>query len=113
MIIQIFEALQQIKNKLDAPEHRDKFAGEIEMLKQMIGCVEPSDDFLTIRTQQEIAVQRLRMLAVETEGLETLLPELPIENWFDGTIQDATKDVNFDKRNLSELLRFIADMVEF
>jgi len=113
MIVQIFEALQRIKNKLDVPEHRDTFADEIGTLKQILGCIEPSDDFLTVRTQQEIAVQRLRMLAVETEGLETLLPDLPIENWFDGTIKDATKDVNFNKSNLSELIRFIADMVEF
>ena len=57
-----------------------------------------------------LLVRKLRLLAVEAAGLTAFLPTLPIEKWFDGTVEDATKDVYFENYDLAKLLQFIADV---
>ena len=41
---------------------------------------------------------------VEAEGLTAALPTLPVEQWLDGTMADATKDVSFENHDLAKLL---------
>jgi hypothetical protein len=53
---------------------------------------------------------KLRKLAIEAEGLTATLPTLPVKQWLDGTVADATKDVFFKNHDLAGLLRFIADV---
>jgi len=60
--------------------------------------------------RQNLLCKKLRRLAVEAEGLKASLPTLPLKKWFDGTIQDAAKDVYFENYDLTKLLRFIADV---
>jgi len=54
--------------------------------------------------------RELRRLSGRAKGLKASLPKLPLEKWFDGTIQDATIDVFFEEYDLAKLLRFIADV---
>jgi hypothetical protein len=42
--------------------------------------------------------------------LSAALPTLPVENWLDGTVEDAMKDVYFKDYGLAKLLQFIADV---
>ena len=83
---------------------------EIKILREVIGYPEPVKDTLDEIQRREHIVHKLRRLAVEAEGLTAALPTLPVKNWLDGTVADATKDVYFEDYDLAKLLRFIADV---
>ena len=38
------------------------------------------------------------------------LPMLPVKNWLDGAVANATTDVFFENHDLAKLLQFIADV---
>ena len=60
--------------------------------------------------RRSMLVRKLRLLALEFEGLSANLPTLPVKKWFDGTIENATKGICFERYDLAILLRFIADV---
>ncbi len=55
-------------------------------------------------------MHKLRRLAIEAEGLTAALPTLPVKQWLDGTVTDATKDVYFEDYDLAKFLQFVADV---
>ena len=55
-------------------------------------------------------MQKLRRLAIDAEGLTAALPTLPVKQWLDGTVADATIDVCFEDYDLAKFLQFVADV---
>ena len=111
MLNKVFEALEEVLESINVGgEQSRQFAEEIKILREVIGYPEPdSDTFNEIQRRSQI-VQKLRKLAIESEGLKAALPTLPVKKWLDGTVADATIDVFFEEYDLTELLRFIADV---
>ena len=111
MLNKLYEAIEEVLESIDVGgEQSRQFAEEIKILKDVIGYPEPdSDTFDEIQRRRQI-VQKLRRLAIESEGLKAALPTLPVKQWLDGTVADATIDVFFEEHDLHKLLRFIADV---
>ena len=111
MITKMYDAIEEVLQSLDVGgEQSRQFAGEIKTLRKLIGYTEPPKDVLDEIERRGLIVRKLRILAVEAEGLTASLPTLPVENWLDGTVEDATKDVYFKDHDLAKLLQFIADV---
>jgi len=111
MITKMYEAIEEVLESLDVGGEQSRaFAEEIKILKKLIGYPEPPKDVLDEIERRGLIVRKLRILAVEAEGLTVSLPTLPVENWLDGTVADATKDVYFKDHDLAKLLQFIADV---
>ncbi len=111
MITKMFDAIEEVLQSLDdGGEQSRQFAREIKTLKSVIGYPEPPKDVLDEIERRGLIVRKLRILAVEAEGLTASLPTMPVENWLDGTVADATKDVYFKDYDLAKLLQFIADV---
>ena len=111
MITKMFDAIEEVLHSLDVGGEQSRaFAEEIKILKNVIGYPETPKDVLGEIERRGLIVRKLRILAVEAEGLTASLPTLPVENWFDGTVEDATKDVYFNDYDLAKLLQFIADV---
>ena len=111
MIVKMFDAIEEVLHSLDVGGKQSRrFAGEIKTLKSLIGCPGPPEDMLDEIERRGLLVRKLRLLAVEAEGLTASLPTLPVQKWFDGTVEDATKDVYFENYDLAKLLQFIADV---
>ena len=111
MLNKLYEAIEEVLESIDVGgEQSRQFAEEIKILKDVIGYPEPdSDTFDEIQRRRQI-VQKLRRLAIESEGLKAALPTLPVDKWLDGTVADATIYVIFEEYDLPKLLRFIADV---
>ena len=111
MITKMYDAIEEVLHSLDVGGEQSRaFAGEINILKKVIGYPEPPKDVLDEIERRGLIVRKLRILAVEAEGLTASLPTLPVQKWFDGTVEDATKDVYFENYDLAKLLQFIADV---
>ena len=111
MITRIFDAIEEVLHSLDVGGEQSRaFAEEIKILKKVIGYPEPPKDVLDEIERRGLLVRKLRLLAVEAKGLTASLPTMPVENWLDGTVEDATKDVYFKDHDLAKLLQFIADV---
>jgi hypothetical protein len=111
MLNKIYEAIEKVLESLDVGgEQSRQFINEIKILRDVIGDPEPFKDTLDEIQRRGQIVHKLRRLAIEAEGLTAALPTLPVKNWLDGTIADATKDVYFEDYDLAKLLRFIADV---
>ena len=77
---------------------------------RVVGHPEPIKDAQDEIQRRSQIVHKLRRLAIEAEDLTAALPTLPVKQWLDGTVADATKDVFFENHDLAGLLRFIADV---
>jgi hypothetical protein len=111
MLNKVYEAIEEVLDSLDVGgEQSRQFAEEIRTLREVIGYPEPVKDTLEEIQRRSQIVQKLRRLAIEAEGLTAALPTLPVRQWLDGTVADATKDVLFENHDLAALLRFIADV---
>jgi hypothetical protein len=108
MITKMFDAIEEVLHSLNVGgEQSRQFAGEIKTLKSVIGYPGPPEDMLEKIERRGLLVRKLRLLAVEAEGLTA---SLPVAKWLDGTIEDATKDVYFEDYDLAKLLQFISDV---
>ena len=111
MITKIFDAIEEVLQSLDVGGEQSRaFAEEIKTLRNVIGYPELPKDVLDEIERRGLIVRKLQMLAIEAEGLTAALPTLPVKNWLDGTVADATKDVYFKDHDLAKLLQFIADV---
>ena len=111
MLNEVYEKIEAVLNALDAGGEQSKaFAGEIELLKETLGFPEPVRDEWDELDRREILANKLRRLAVEAEGILISLPKNPIPEWFDGTYQDTTIDMQFEEVDLAKLLSFIVDV---
>jgi len=111
MLNKVYEAIEDVLESLDVGgEQSRQFAEEIRILREVIGHPKPVRDTLDEIQRRGQIVHKLRRLAIEAEGLTAALPTLPVEQWLDGTVADATKDVLFESHDLAGLLRFIADV---
>ena len=111
MVNKIYDAIEKVLRSIDADGKQSKrFAEEIKTLREVLGCPQLTDGIFDEARRRSYLTDKLRRLSVEAEGLKASLPTLPLEKWFDGTIQDATIDVFFEEYDLAKLLRFIADV---
>ena len=111
MLNHTFNMIEQVLESIDVGgEQSRQFSDEIQMLREVLGYPQRSDDVFQEVRQRSYLTEKLRRLSVEAEGLKASLPRLPLAKWFDGTIQDATVDVFFEEYDLAKLLRFIADV---
>lgn len=111
MINRIYDAIEQVLETLDVGgEQSRQFSEEIKVLRSVIGYPKPAKDELDDIERRGLIVRKLRMLAIEADALTAALPTLPVKNWLDGTVEDATKDVYFEDYDLAKLLQFIADV---
>ena len=111
MVNRIYNAIEKVLQSLDAGGKQSKrFAEEIKILRKVLGYPQLTDGVFEEVQQRSYLTDKLRKLSVEAEGLRASLPTLPLEKWFDGTIEDATIDVFFEEYDLARLLRFIADV---
>jgi hypothetical protein len=105
-------------DSIEPPEHeyqpfnmtlvsRDK---TIDRLNDMHRSIDAGDHALEEVQRRNRLKDKLAKLANEAEGIKASLPTLPLEKWFDGTIEDATIDVFFEEYDLGKLLRLIADV---
>jgi len=111
MVNRIYDAIEKRLQSIYAVGKQSKrFAEEIKSLREVLGYPQLSDDaFEEVQTRSYLT-KKLRRLSVESEGLKVSLPTLPLEKWFDGTIEDATIDVFFNEYDMAKLFRFIADV---
>jgi hypothetical protein len=111
MIIKLLEKVEELLESINVGgEQSRQFAGEIQLLKEVIGLpVTPEDEMDEIQRRDFIAA-RLCLLAIEASGLTAELPILPIAQWLDGTVADATGDVDFKEYDLAKLLRYVANV---
>lgn len=111
MLNRIYDSIEQVLESIDVGgEQSRQFSEEIKILRDVIGYPEPDNGIFSEVQQRRYLTEKLRRLAVEAEGLKMSLPTLPLEKWFDGTIQDATIDVFFEEYDMAKVLRFIADV---
>jgi hypothetical protein len=111
MVNKILNAIEKVLQSLDAGGKQSKrFAEEIKTLREVLGYPQLTDGVFEEVQRRSYLTEKLRRMSVEAEGLKTSLPTLPLEKWFDGTIEDATIDVFFEEYDLAKLLRFIADV---
>lgn len=111
MLNEIYEKLEAVLNRLDVGGEQSRaFEGEIDLLKELLSYPEPVQDEWDEGQRREILSQKLRRLAVESEGILIPLPKNPVAQWFDGTYQDTRIDMFFEEVDLARLLRFIVDV---
>jgi hypothetical protein len=111
MLNEVYEKIEAVLNMLDVGgEQSRQFSGEIELLKETLGYPEPVRDDWDELERREILGNKLRRLAVESEGILIPLPKNPIAQWFDGTYQDASIDMQFEEVDLAALLKFIVEV---
>lgn len=111
MLNELYEKIEAVLNTLDTGGEQSRaFEGEIALLKELLGYPEPVQDDWDEAQRREIIAQKLRRLAIEAEGILIPLPKNPIAQWFDGTYQDATIDMQFDEVDLAQLLTFIVEV---
>ena len=111
MVNKLYNTIEKVLQNLDAGGKQSKrFAEEIKTLREVLGYPQLTDGVFEEVQLRSYLTDKLRRLSVEAEGLKASLPTLPLEKWFDGTIQDATIDVFFKEYDLAKLLRFIADV---
>lgn len=111
MLNELYERIEAVLNVLDiGGEQSRQFAGEIELLKETLGYPQPVQNEWDETERREILAQKLRRLAIEAEGILIPMPTNPIAQWFDGTYQDATIDMQFDEVDLARLLGFIVEV---
>ena len=111
MLNKAYEAIEEELESIDVGgEQSRQFALEIKMLREVIGYPEPVQDALDEVLRRGQIVQKLRRLAIEAEGLTAALPTLPVKQWLDGTVADATIDVYFEDHDLAKFLQFVADV---
>jgi hypothetical protein len=111
MLNKVYEAIEEVLESIDVGgEQSRQFAEEIRILREVVGHPNPVKDALDEIQRRSQIVHKLRRLAIEAEGLTAALPTLPVKQWLDGTMADATKDVFFENHDLAGLLRFIADV---
>ena len=79
-------------------------------LGEVIGYPKPVEDALEEVQRRSQIVHKLRRLAIEAKGLTAALPTLPVKQWLDGTVADATIDVYFEDYDLAKFLQFVADV---
>jgi len=91
-------------------EQSRQFAGEIRLLKKVLGYPRPIKGIEDEMARRERIVRKLRRLAIEARGLTASLPDLPPAHWFDGTMHDTRVQVDFGRHDLADLLTFIADV---
>ena len=111
MLNKVYEAIEDVLESIDVGgEQSRQFAEEIRTLRKVIGHPEPVKDTLDEIQRRSQVTAKLRKLAIEAEGLTGALPTLPVKQWLDGSVTDATKDMFFENHDLAGLLRFIADV---
>jgi hypothetical protein len=111
MLNKVYEAIEDVLESLDVGgEQSRQFAEEIRILREVVGHPKPVKDALDEIERRGQIVRKLRRLAIEAEGLTAALPTLPVKEWLDGTVADATQDVFFESHDLAKVLRFIADV---
>jgi hypothetical protein len=111
MLNELYEKIEAVLNMLDVGgEQSRQFAGEIELLKETLGYPQPVQDEWDETERREILAQKLKRLAIEAEGILIPMPTNPISQWFDGTYQDATVDMQFEEVDLARLLGFIVEV---
>jgi len=111
MLNKVYEAIEEVLESLDVGgEQSRQFAEEIRILRRVIGYPKPVKNTLDEIQRRSQITLKLRRLAIEAEGLTAALPNLPVKQWLDGTVADATKEVFFENHDLAGLLQFIADV---
>ena len=111
MLNKLYEAIEQVLESIDVGgEQSRQFNIEIELLKEILGYPEPVADEWDELQRRQIIVEKLRKLAMESEGILIQLPKNPINQWFDGTYQDSIIDMEFEELDLSKLLEFIEEV---
>ncbi len=111
MLNKVYEAIEEVLDSLDVGgEQSRQFAEEIQTLRQVIGHPKSVDGVLDEIGRRRWIVQKVRRLTVEAEGLTVSLPAMPVKQWLDGTVADATVDVYFEHHDLSAFLQFVADI---
>jgi hypothetical protein len=111
MLNRIYEILEEVLKNLDVGGEQSRaFELEIQGIKEILGYVKPSTDLFAECDRMDLLTRKLRRLAVESEGINAVLPTDPLEKWFDGTYEDTEQDMVFEKYDLAKLLRFIADV---
>jgi len=103
----VYDAIEEVLQSLDVGDEQSRqFSDEIKTLRDAIGCPGPAEQ----SQRRSPIVEKLRNLALEAGSLTASLPTLPVGRWLDGTVADASVDVEFKEHDLSALLRFIADL---
>jgi hypothetical protein len=111
MLNKVYQAIKTVLESIDVGgEQSRQFAEEVRILRKVIGHPEPIKGALDETQRRGQIVQILSRLAIEAEGLTATLPTLPVRQWLDGTVDDATKEVFFESHDLAKLLQFIADV---
>jgi len=111
MLNELYEKTEAVLNMLDVGgEQSRRFAGEIGLLKEMLGYPEAVQDEWDELQRREILAQKLRRLALDAEGVLIPLPANPVTQWFDGTYQDASIDMQFEEFDLAKMLKFIVEV---
>ena len=111
MLNEMYEKIEAVLNHLDVGGEQSRaFAGEIELLKDVLGYPEPVQDDWDELDRRQILGNKLRRLVVEADGILIPLPKNPIAQWFDGTYQDTTIDMQFEEVDLAKLLGFIVEI---
>lgn len=94
MVSKIYDAIEKVLRNIDAGGKQSKrFAEEIKTLREVLGYPQLTDGTFEEVKRRSYLTEKLRRLSIEAEGIKASLPTLPLEKWFDGTIQDATIDV--------------------
>jgi hypothetical protein len=111
MLNELYEKIEAVLNHLDVGGEQSRaFAGEIELLKDVLGYPEPVQDDWDELDRCRILSEKLHRLAVAAQGILIPLPANPIGQWFDGTYQDTTIDMQFEEVDLGKLLKFIINV---
>ena len=111
MLNKLYDAIEEVLESIDVGgEQSRQFSEEIKILREVVGYPEPVSDEWDELQRRQIIAQKLRRLAVEAQGVLIQLPKNPINQWFDGTFQDSTIDMEFEELDLSKLLKFIVEV---
>jgi len=111
MIIKLLKKIEEVLESIDVGgEQSRQFAGEIKLLKEIIGLPNVPEDEMGELQMRELIAAKLWLLAVEAQGLKADMPAVPVEKWLDGTAAGEGADVYCQQYDLAKLLRYISDI---
>ena len=112
MLNEVYDTIEAILEGLDTGgEPSRAYAGEIKMLREILGYPDPTADALDETMRRYKIARKLERLAIEAQDVTVALPVALITKWLDAASTNAAAGLPTEPCDLARLLQVIADMI--